>query len=203
MKSIRIAAASAALLMVLGPRPARAHCDTLDGPVVTDARAALGAGEVTPVLKWVSAEKEGEVRQAFVQAVAVRGLGPEARALADQFFFETLVRIHREGEGAPYTGLKPAGTETEPGIAAADRALHAGSVEELATQAGAAVEQGLRHRFADVIEKKKHAGHDVASGRAYVAAYVEFVHYAERVMAAAAGPAAHAPRTDAPPAHVH
>ena len=101
-----------ALSLTLVPRPALAHCDTLDGPVVKDARAALDAKDLTPVLKWVEYEKEGEIREAFQHALAVRALGPEARALADRFFFETLVRVHREGEGAPYTGLKPEGTRS-------------------------------------------------------------------------------------------
>ena len=35
------------------PGVARAHCDTLDGPVVTTAKAALEKGDVTPLLKWV------------------------------------------------------------------------------------------------------------------------------------------------------
>jgi hypothetical protein len=95
--------------MLASPSRAIAHCDTLDGPVVSDARAALEARDVTPVLKWVEAGKEPEVREAFRHALAVRVLGPEARTLADRFFFETLVRVHREGEGEPYTGLKPAG----------------------------------------------------------------------------------------------
>jgi hypothetical protein len=107
-----------------------AHCDTMDGPVVKAAQAALEKGNVTPVLKWVKPPQEADVRAAFQKTLAVRGLGREARDLADQYFFETLVRLHREGEGAPYTGLKPAGA-VEPVVAAADKALEAGSVEEL------------------------------------------------------------------------
>ena len=132
----------AAVLFALHPRPAFSHCDTLDGPVVKDARTALETRDVTPVLKWVAADNEGEIRQAFAHALAVRGLGAEARSLADRFFFETLVRVHRQGEGAPYTGLQPAGAEVEPGIAASDRALETGSVDTLVALAAREVEQG-------------------------------------------------------------
>ena len=83
--------------------------DTLDGPVVATARIALEQGDATPVLKWVSSEYEEEVKTVFAHALAVRELSPQAREMADSYFFETLVRIHREGESAPYTGLKPAG----------------------------------------------------------------------------------------------
>ena len=93
------------VLLVIGPGPARAHCDTLDGPVVLDAKAALQKGDVTPVLKWVRADDEKEIREAFAKTLKVRGLGDDARDLADHHFFETLVRIHRPGEGVAYTGL--------------------------------------------------------------------------------------------------
>jgi Family of unknown function (DUF6448) len=203
MKPRLLFAALAAVLVVVHPRPALAHCDTVDGPVVRDARTALETRDVTPVLKWVAAEKEGEIRQAFAHALAVRGLGPDAQSLADRFFFETVVRVHRQGEGAPYTGLQPAGAVVEPGIAASDRALETGSADALVALAAGEVEQGLRSRFKRVGEARTHAADSVASGRRYVAAYVEFIHYAEGVMQAASGPAGHAGHEAEAPAHVH
>ncbi len=159
---------------------ALAHCDTLDGPVVLDARRALEKGDVTPVLKWVMAEKEAEIREAFQKTLAVRSLSTQAKDLADMYFFETLVRIHREGEGAPYTGLKPAG-EVEPGIAAADKAIETGSVDELLRNLNAALGAGVREQFERVVATKKQAELNVEMGREYVAAYVTFIHYVERL----------------------
>jgi len=187
MKAQHLPAVFAIALLALAPRTVSAHCDTLDGPVVKDARTALEAKDVTPVLKWVKADREPEVREAFTHVLAVRALGPEARALADRFFFETLVRVHRAGEGAPYTGLKPAGTAVEPGIAAADAALESGHVETLAGLVTRDVERGLRERHARVVAARTRAGESVEKGREYVEAYVQFVHYAERVVAAVAG----------------
>jgi hypothetical protein len=109
---------------------AEAHCDTLDGPVVEAARHALAADDVTPLLKWVPIDDEQLIRTAFQNTMAVRKLGGQARKLADMYFFETLVRIHRAGEGAPYTGLKP-GAEVDPAVALADRALESGSADKL------------------------------------------------------------------------
>jgi hypothetical protein len=43
--------------------------------------------------------------------LCVRTLDLEAKALADRYFFETLVRLYRAGEGAAYKGLKPAGRD--------------------------------------------------------------------------------------------
>jgi hypothetical protein len=174
-----------------------AHCDTMDGPVVKTAQAALEKGNITPVLKWVKPAQEAQVRAAFQKTLAVRGLGPEARDLADKYFFETLVRLHREGEGAPYTGLKPAGA-VEPVVAASDKALEAGSVEELTKEVTQLVAEGIRHRFTETMEKKQHADENVAAGREFVEAYVEFVHYVERLHTDATGPAEHAAQAERP-----
>ncbi len=146
-----------------------AHCDTLDGPVVGDARLALEKGDVTGLLKWVMKEHEQEIRDAFARSLVVRVKGKEARELADRFFFETLVRVHRAGEGAPFTGLKPAGS-VEAAIAAADKALQAGSVDELAEKIGNAVGNEIKKRFIEVSEKKKHAEDSVEAGREFVEA---------------------------------
>ena len=197
-------------LLVLGAAflptpPALAHCDTLEGPVVAAARIALEKGDVSPVLKWVRPENEKEIRAAFARTVAVRGAGPEARELADTWFFETLVRIHRSGEGAPFTGLVPAGTPIEPSIVLADKALTSGNPADLVRAIGTSVDGGIRERFAKAAEAKKHAEESVAKGREFVAAYVELTHYVERLQAAAASnaaPHAHA-EPEAAPAHKH
>jgi hypothetical protein len=170
------------------PRRGSAHCDTMDGPVVATARAALEKGEVTPVLKWVHPDQEGEVRDAFQRTLTVRQQSAAARDLADRYFFETLVRLHRAGEGAPYTGLKPAG-EVEPGIAAADQALESGAVDALVEEVAERVSAGVRERFAHALEKKKHADESVTAGREFVEAYVEYVHYVERLFLDAERPA--------------
>ena len=109
---------------------AKAHCDTLDGPVVESARHALATADVTPLLKWVPINDEQLIRTAFQNTMEVRKLGGQAQKLADIYFFETLVRIHRAGEGASYTGLKP-GAKVDPAIALADKALEYGSVDKL------------------------------------------------------------------------
>ncbi len=169
---------------------ARAHCDSVDGPVVLDARAALEKKDVTPVLKWVKPEDEARIREAFTRTLAVRELGPEAKELADRWFLETLVRIHRAGEGAPYTGLKPSGM-IPPGIAEADRALDSGSIEKLAKAMGEHTAEGLRERFARAAKAKAHAAESTQAGREYVEAYVAYIHYVEELANIVHGGAGH------------
>lgn len=159
---------------------AQAHCDTLDGPVVAAARNALDAGNINLVLVWVQKTDEPEIRSAFQRARNVRRAGGDARDLADMYFFETLVRVHRAGEGAAYTGLKPVGT-VEPAVAAADKAIATGKLQELARIIVDRTEAGLHGHFEQVMAKKKYDRDDVDAGRAYSSAYVEFVHYAERL----------------------
>ena len=171
---------------LLSPGRAAAHCDALDGPVVKAAQQALDTRNPALALMWVQASDEPDVRKAFEQALAVRALSPQAKALADRFFFETLVRVHRAGEGAPFTGLKPAGGDIGPAIPAADKALENGSVEPVVKLLTGAMEDGLRHHFTQAIRARTSKPGDVAAGRAYVKAYVEFIHYAERIFEASA-----------------
>lgn len=194
---------------ILLPQTGAAHCDTLDGPVIADARTALAVGEVTPVLKWVKAEDESEIRAAFAEALTVRKLDASAQALADRSFFETLVRIHRAGEGAPYTGLKPAGA-VEPVVAKADQALEQGSVDSLVKAILSHTESGIRERFNHALEARKHAKESVAAGREYVEAYIGYVHYVEGIAQVVHGSTAHQHPSSPPdhhaekePAHKH
>lgn len=162
----------------------RAHCDSLDGPVVVAARAALAAADVTPVLPWVQSGDEAAIRAAFAQTLEVRRLSPAAAELADRFFFETLVRIHRAGEGVAFTGLQPAGS-ADPALVAADRALETGQPDALVAELSQRTAAGIAQRFERAHESKAHAAHNVEAGRAYVAAYVEFIHYYEGLYALA------------------
>lgn len=183
-----IAGAETGLLLLWGI----GHCDTLDGPLVTLAKKALEDKNVNLVLPWVRAEDTGEIREAFDHAQVVRDLGPQARSLADRHFLETLVRIHRAGEGAPFTGLKPAGLDLGPAVPAADRALETGSPDAVIQVLVDAVSAGVRERFQAAAGKKAFDPNDVSAGRQYVEAYVPYVHYVEQLWEAASA-AAHGP----------
>jgi len=175
---------------LVGFNKAYAHCDTLTGPVVKDARDALEKGNVTPVLKWVKKEAEPEIRVAFNIALSERAKGKEAQEKADMNFFETLVRIHRAGEGASFTGLKPSGA-VEPIVAEADKALEIGSVDALTTGMSNHLIVEVKERFGRALEKKKYMNESVDAGREYVEAYIEYVHYVEYVDKVVASKAGH------------
>jgi uncharacterized protein DUF6448 len=173
-----------ASVMFAVPAPARAHCDSLDGPLVKAAQKALDTQNPDLVLIWVTSSDEAEIRLAFEQTLAVRALGPEARKLADRYFFETVVRVHRAGEGAPYTGLK-SGQDLGPAIPAADKALATGSLDPLTKLLTDAVEQQLRTRYNNAVGSAVVSPGDIPAGRESIRAYVEFIHYVERLYDAA------------------
>jgi hypothetical protein len=167
-----------------------AHCDSMDGPVIQDAKRAIAQKDVTPVLKWVRAEDADEIRHVFRMAMAIRGESSEAREVADRYFFETLVRVHRASEGEPFTGLKPAGS-AGPAITAADAALAEGRIDHLADKIADAVHDSIVERFNAAYEAKQRAGDSVKDGREYARAYVQFVHFVEAVHGLAAHGAGH------------
>jgi hypothetical protein len=179
--------------LVLLPALARAHCDAADGPVATAAVQALDTKNVNLVLPYVPAEAEAELSAVFTRAVAVRAKDADAKALADRYFMETAVRLHRAGEKAPYTGLKPAGQDYGPAIAAAERAIEAGKVADLVRLISHEAAHGIEHRFHGVAELKAskapetHAG--VAAARQRVSAELGFVGYVEGLYQATRGAA--------------
>ena len=178
---IVLATAMVGCLAIL-PAIARAHCDTLGGPVVKEARVALEKGDIKPVLKWVKKDNEAELRTAFDRALAVRSKGPEARELADLYFLETLVRLHRAGEGAPYTGLKD--EPLEPIVAMADKALAEGSDREMIKAISAHMASAIDEKFKKAEEAMKNKDVSIDAGREFVEAYVTYMHYVEAVHAA-------------------
>lgn len=188
----------------LGSNQAQAHCDSLDGPVVKAAQTALTEGNVNLILIWVQKADEAEIKHSFERTLAVRKLNAEARELADLYFFETLVRIHRAGEGAPYTGLKPAGRDLGPAIPAGDKALETGNLAPVVKLLSEKLEDGLHEHFKEALAKKKFDPNDVEAGREFVKAYVEYIHYVEGLHDAAASAAhGHFPETDGTPAPPH
>lgn len=182
-----------------GLKTASAHCDTMNGPVVPEAKAALDKGDVAPLLKWVGKQDEPEIKEAFAKALAVRVKGEDARELADRYFLETLIRIHRAGEGAPFAGLKD--EPVEPIVAMADKALTTGSPDAMITAVSNRMAREIREKFERVNELGKHKDESVEAGREYVKAYVTYMHYVEGVHAAIASPTAHEHSTEPATGH--
>ena len=167
---------------------AAAHCDTLDGPVIQDARKALETKDITPILKWVKQKDEKAVRAEFAKALNAKG--KKNADAAENKFFATLVKIHRAGEGASFSGLKPAG-EVEPAITEADKALASGSADVLIKLVTDDVANGIRTRYEHAAATYKHKDESIEQGREFVEAYVAFTHYVERIHMDATAKEAH------------
>ena len=167
------------LLAALKPATVHAHCDTAEGPAVKAGRTALATGNINHALAWIPAEGETELREVFEKAVEVRTLGADAAEVADRLFLETMVRIHRMGEGVGFTGIQPTGTEVDPVVTAADEALASGSDGDLLPLVPDERRAELHERFHAALALKDFEVDDVAAGRRYLAAYVSFFTYAE------------------------
>jgi hypothetical protein len=157
----------------------------MDGPVVQAAQQALDAGEVSLILPYAPKEAEEEIRRAFESALPHHRNGSGARQLADLYFFETVVRLHRAGEGEPFTGLKPAGLSTGPVIPLAEKAIQTGSAADLVDLVTDAVQTELEKRLRRVacLQARSHLGIDEA--RDYVSAMLGFQVYAHHLYVAA------------------
>ena len=182
---------------VLAPLAAEAHCDAVDGPVAVAARTALDTRNVNLVLPYAPAEFEPELTAAFAEALVVRDKGPEAKALATRYFMETAVRLHRAGEKAPYTGLKPAGTDFGPAIPAAEKAIETGTHDALVRLLSQELTHGIAVRLEHALSTKAATKEpatkaDVPAARQRVSAELELIGYVEGIHQAITGGGGHA-----------
>ena len=166
-------------LLILSTSVTFAHCDSMDGPLIADAKKALAQNNVNYALKWVSAANEPEIRDAFSLVMKVKGLSPEAKELSEKYFFDTLVRIHRAGEGVPFTGVKPSGTPIDEKILAADKSIELGNLTLLKGKISKDDVAELTQRFDKVMSLKNFDVNNVEAGREYIEAYVQFFKFAE------------------------
>lgn len=168
------------MLMLFGTLSVSAHCDSYDGPVIKEAAIALETNNVNLVLKWITEEQEQEIIPLFNKTYGLRNGDKEIYAIVEKHFYETLVRLHRETEGAPYTGLKPAGT-TKPIILMTDNALKDGSVDDFLAKLNSHIANGIREKYQRVAELNKVKDNSKEQGRAYVEAYVDYTHTVEAI----------------------
>lgn len=189
--------AAGMLLLLLVPASVSAHCDAVDGPVATAAVKALEAKNINLVLPYVRPEAEAEMTAAFERVSAVRTQGADAKALADRFFMETAVRLHRAGENAPYTGLKPAGTDFGPAIRNAEQSLQTGKLEPVLSLLSHEIARHVTERFhhaaaARIAPAAPTTRADVEAVRRRVTAELEFVGYVEGLWRSIKGGGGHA-----------
>lgn len=157
------------------------HCDTRDGPVAKAAQAALGTGTVDSILIWIPKDAEQELRTIFSKAMRARKAGDDARAVADDWFMENAIRLHRAGEGEPYTGMKPAGLPEGPVVPRAEKAIGTGDAQETIDFLLGIVEEELNRRFRTVMGKKGYAPGDIEAGREFVGAFIGWVVYSHHL----------------------
>ena len=169
---------SVLFLSFVSPQLASAHCDSYDGPVIKDAMIAFEQQNVEPVLKWVEPKYDEVITEKFNQTLKLQGDNEEVNKILRTHFLETLVRLHREGEGASFTGLKPAGSMT-PMVEMADNSLDKNDIDNVIKKVNNHLGEVLKERFTKAMELSKTKDNSVEEGRAYVDAYVQYTHTLE------------------------
>jgi hypothetical protein len=134
---------------------------------------------VNYVLKWIQPEYEDEITDKFNLSMKIKDLSPEAKEIAEQYFFGELVRIHRAGEDAPFTGLKPYGTPADEIVLAADQSIEVGNLTPLEGLIEEERMPELEERFENVMGLMDYDVNNVEAGRKYIEAYVKFFKFAE------------------------
>lgn len=167
-------------LLIFGTLPASAHCDSYDGPTINDAVKALETNNVDLVLKWITPEQQKEIIPLFKKTYALKTGDKEIYAIVEKHFFETLVRLHRETEGAPYTGLKPAGT-TKKIVQLSDQALENKNIEDFLVKLNAHMGNVIKEKYEKAVALGKVKNDSPEKGREYVEAYVDYTHTIEAI----------------------
>ena len=165
-------------ILLLSTQSAFAHCDSYDGPVIKDALTAFEQQNVELVLKWVEPKYDEIITDKFNQTLKLKGNDEEINKILETHFLETLVRLHREGEGATFTGLKPVNSMT-PMVEMADNSLEKNDIDYVVNAVNSHLGEVLKERFAKTMELSKTKSNSVEQGRAYVEAYVEYTHTLE------------------------
>lgn len=160
--------------------PTFAHCDSYDGPVIQDALKALNQKDVSYVMKWIEKDQEAEITTLFNKTVGLKNADAEIYSIVEKHFLETLVRLHRETEGAPFTGLKPAGSTT-PIIQMADKSIENKEVNNLLTNLNKHIQKVINEKYEKVNTLSKVKDNSTTEGRAYVEAYVDYTHTLEAI----------------------
>jgi hypothetical protein len=167
-------------IMIYLPLNSLAHCDSYDGPLIKDAMKAIDKENVEYVYKWIEPEYEDEISRFFNKTVSLKSGDREIYKIVEKHFLETLVRLHREGEGEPFTGLKPAGS-IPPLLIMADESLVSGNVEFLVNEIKIHLDELVNDKFSQAFALSKAKEENPEKGRAYVRTYVEYIHFIEAI----------------------
>jgi hypothetical protein len=179
-----------AIFSFISIQPASAHCDSYDGPALVDAEKALLTNNVDLILKWIDVDMEDEVVPLFHKTYSLKNGDKEIYEIVKKHFFETFIRLHREMEGAPFTGLKPAGTTAHITVMS-DKALETGDLKNLLKVLNNHINSQLQEKYDKTKALYKVKDNSVEEGRAYVEAYVDYTHSLEAVHDILSGDVAH------------
>ena len=164
--------------MIINHSQSFSHCDTESGPVIKAAKQAIKTGNVNYILIWVQKDDSEKIIEVFNKTILNIKKDPTNQENYEKELFTTLLKVHREGEGAEFSGIKDDNTVLKP-IKMADSAIDDGSIKEVSKMVTNHIERVITEKFTELEHARQFDVNDVEAGREYVRKYVEFMHLIE------------------------
>ena len=165
--------------------------DITKGLVMDAAKMALDTGNVNYVLIWVPEASENKLKNLFDKTVCEHRDRKDVQDIALDWYFETVSRLHRSRKRVLYTFMKPDGLDESQIFQKVERAIEIGDVEELIGDIPYTKEGDLRQRFRHVMDKRNYDVNNIAAGRAYVSAFIDFIIYVHNLSTSIPGEEGH------------
>lgn len=135
----------------------------------------FAAPQIMNLLDGFDVASWGDGTVGYCHHIKTRAPSAVVVGVADRYFPENLMRIHRAGEGVSCGGIKPTGTVLAVEVVAADEAIETDNPRLLMALIPADKHSELRRRFDKAWGLTQFDVNDLAAGRAYVAAYVSLL----------------------------
>ena len=157
------------------------HHDAVNAPDMKAAKMALETGNANYVLIWVPEESENKLKNLLEKTCCERSARKNMQNCAIDWYFDIVSRFYSANKGALYTCLKPGGLDESLIAVKVERAIETGNFEEIIGIIPDAHAADVRERFHHVMDKSNYDRNNIAAGRAYVSAFIDFLTYVHTI----------------------
>ena len=145
-----------------------------NGPVRKAAEMALVTGDADYVLLWVLKESENTLKNLLEKTCCERNSQKYVQNNSPDWYFETVNRLFERSWKTDFSGRDSGGFDENPIVRMVQRAIESGEINELCRIVPQPERDDLMQRFIDLIHKRNYDLHNLAAGRAYVSAFLDF-----------------------------
>ena len=153
------------------------HPHSRNGLLMKAAQMALVTGNVNYVLIWVPEKSENTLKNLLEKTCCERNARKNMQNCAIDWYFDTVCRYFSANKGALYTYLKHGGPDESLIALKVERTIEIGNFEEIIGIIPNTHAADVRERFHHVMDKSNYDRNNIAAGRAYVSAFIDFLTY--------------------------